>query len=428
MHAVDGITYEVHSGRTLGIVGESGSGKTVSSLTTLGLTRRQGARISGRILFEGQDLVTLPEDELRAIRGNDIAMIFQDPLSSLHPAVQGRSPADRGGARPPRRLQGAGARARDRAARPRRNPRSRQARRRVPARVLGGHAPARDDRDGARQRAEAADRRRADDRAGRDRAGADPRADGTPAARAGDGDRDHHPRPRRRRRDGRRHRGHVRGTDRRDGLRGAHVRGPRAPVHVGPAEVDPHARTARARRISCRSPAPRRASSARPSGCHFHPRCPYAQPDHARIDPQLQPVPDEPGHHVACLLESDVRRRLWQQLGAGRTPEEALAEVGLPGERRHERRHRLRRECWWAARARARPGQALPDHPRDHLPAQDRRRQGGRRRELGDRARGDAGDRRRDRLRQEHDCQAADAPARRDRRRDRLRGRRTSRA
>src|ERR1700677_3751661 len=77
VHTVDGITYEVFPGRTLGIVGESGSGKTVSSLTTHGLTRRQGARISGRILFEGKDLVALPEDELRAIRGNDIAMVFQ---------------------------------------------------------------------------------------------------------------------------------------------------------------------------------------------------------------------------------------------------------------------------------------------------------------------------------------------------------------
>jgi oligopeptide/dipeptide ABC transporter ATP-binding protein len=85
VHAVDGITYQVFAGRTLGIVGESGSGKTVSSLTALGLTRRQGARISGRILFDGKDLLMLSEDKMRAIRGNDIAMIFQDPLSSLHP-------------------------------------------------------------------------------------------------------------------------------------------------------------------------------------------------------------------------------------------------------------------------------------------------------------------------------------------------------
>ena len=65
-----------------------------------------------------------------------------------------------------------------------------------------------------------------------------------------------------------------------------------------------------------------------PSGCHFHPRCPYAQPAHARIDPQLEPVPGAPGHHVACLLAADVRRELWQQLRAGKMPDEALAQVG----------------------------------------------------------------------------------------------------
>jgi len=85
VHAVDGISYSVDQGRTLGIVGESGSGKTVSSLTTLGLTRGPRARIAGRIMFEGQDLVAAPSEALRSIRGNEIAMIFQDPLSSLHP-------------------------------------------------------------------------------------------------------------------------------------------------------------------------------------------------------------------------------------------------------------------------------------------------------------------------------------------------------
>ncbi len=85
LHAVDGVTYGVRPGETLGIVGESGSGKTVAALTTMGLTRRMGARISGRIVFEGRDLLALDEEEMRRIRGNDIAMIFQDPLSSLHP-------------------------------------------------------------------------------------------------------------------------------------------------------------------------------------------------------------------------------------------------------------------------------------------------------------------------------------------------------
>ena len=83
--AVDGISYSVDSGQTLGIVGESGSGKSVSSLTLMGLTRAPNADISGEILFDGQDLLQASEHELRKIRGNDIAMIFQDPLSSLHP-------------------------------------------------------------------------------------------------------------------------------------------------------------------------------------------------------------------------------------------------------------------------------------------------------------------------------------------------------
>ena len=83
--AVDGISYSVDRGQTLGIVGESGSGKSVSSQTVMGLTRAPNARISGEIIFEGKDILAAPDDDLRKIRGNDIAMIFQDPLSSLHP-------------------------------------------------------------------------------------------------------------------------------------------------------------------------------------------------------------------------------------------------------------------------------------------------------------------------------------------------------
>ncbi|MEA2443899.1 MAG: peptide/nickel transport system ATP-binding protein, partial [Thermoleophilales bacterium] len=83
--AVDGVSYDVAAGGALGIVGESGSGKSVSSLTVMGLTRMRNAHISGEVLFEGKDLLTASNDELRKIRGNDIAMIFQDPLSSMHP-------------------------------------------------------------------------------------------------------------------------------------------------------------------------------------------------------------------------------------------------------------------------------------------------------------------------------------------------------
>ena len=83
--AVDGISYTVDRGETFGIVGESGSGKSVSSLTVMGLTRARNARISGSVRFDGKDLLGASDDDLRRIRGNDIAMIFQDPLSSLHP-------------------------------------------------------------------------------------------------------------------------------------------------------------------------------------------------------------------------------------------------------------------------------------------------------------------------------------------------------
>jgi oligopeptide/dipeptide ABC transporter ATP-binding protein len=83
--AVDGVWFAVEPGKTLGIVGESGCGKSVANLSILGLTRAENAEITGRISFEGRDLQQLEAEELRHIRGNDIAMIFQDPLTSLHP-------------------------------------------------------------------------------------------------------------------------------------------------------------------------------------------------------------------------------------------------------------------------------------------------------------------------------------------------------
>ena len=83
--AVDGVSFDVEKGKTLGIVGESGSGKSVANLTILGLTRAPNTRVSGRIMFEGRDLAELPAEDLRKVRGDEIAMIFQDPLTSLHP-------------------------------------------------------------------------------------------------------------------------------------------------------------------------------------------------------------------------------------------------------------------------------------------------------------------------------------------------------
>ncbi|GAB6903476.1 ABC transporter ATP-binding protein [Kineosporia succinea] len=81
---VAGIDFEVPAGGTLGIVGESGSGKSMTSLAIMGLLPAS-ARRSGRIDFDGTDLTSLPERQMRAVRGNRIAMVFQDPLSSLNP-------------------------------------------------------------------------------------------------------------------------------------------------------------------------------------------------------------------------------------------------------------------------------------------------------------------------------------------------------
>ncbi|MGH2795830.1 MAG: ABC transporter ATP-binding protein [Actinomycetota bacterium] len=83
--AVDGVSFAVAPGDRLGVVGESGSGKSVSFLTVMGLITRKYAKIEGEVLFRGRDLLGMSDDEIRSIRGKGMAMVFQDPLSSLHP-------------------------------------------------------------------------------------------------------------------------------------------------------------------------------------------------------------------------------------------------------------------------------------------------------------------------------------------------------
>jgi peptide/nickel transport system ATP-binding protein len=330
VHAVDGITYQVFPGRTLGIVGESGSGKTVSSLTALGLTRRQGARISGRILFEGQDLLTLSEDSMRAIRGNDIAMVFQDPLSSLHPLYKvGRQLTE--AVRAHRDVSKSAARERaiellglvgipDPSGRVDQYPHefSGGMRQRVMIAMALANEPKllfADEPTTALDVTVQAQILALMERLQRELGMAiviithdlgvvaemaDEIAvmyagrivETTSAARLFASP--EHPYTW----------GLLKSIPRLDSLRDEDL----VPIPgTPPSLINP------------------------PSGCHFHPRCPYAQPDHSRIDPALEPVPDEPTHHVACLLESDVRRRLWEQLGEGKTPEQALVGVGLPG-------------------------------------------------------------------------------------------------
>jgi len=88
VQAVDGVSFTLDRGEVLGIVGESGSGKSVTAMTILGLTRGTNTRYEGEILFKGENLITQSETRLRGVRGAQIAMIFQDPMTSLNPVYK----------------------------------------------------------------------------------------------------------------------------------------------------------------------------------------------------------------------------------------------------------------------------------------------------------------------------------------------------
>ncbi len=329
VHAVDGITYQVMQGKTLGIVGESGSGKTVSSLTTLGLTRVQGARVSGRILFEGRDLVALPESELRKIRGNDIAMIFQDPLSSLHPLYTvGRQLTEAMQTHRDMSKQQARSRAVELLElvgipEPRRrvNQYPHEFSGGMRQRVMIAMALANEPKlliadepttalDVTVQAQILALMERLQRELGmaiviitHDLGVVAEMADDIAVMYAG----------------------RIVETASAQAV----FANPEHPYTWGLLKSIPRLDAPRDEALVPIPGTP--PSLIRPhSGCHFHPRCYYAQPEHSRIDPQLEPVPGEPDHFVACLLEPEVRRRLWEDLSAGRLPDEAIADVGLP--------------------------------------------------------------------------------------------------
>ncbi len=83
--AVDGVSLRIRHGKTLGVVGESGCGKSITALSIMRLIERPGKIVGGSIRFDGQDLLGMPEDDMRDVRGNQIAMIFQEPMTSLNP-------------------------------------------------------------------------------------------------------------------------------------------------------------------------------------------------------------------------------------------------------------------------------------------------------------------------------------------------------
>jgi oligopeptide/dipeptide ABC transporter ATP-binding protein len=88
VRAVDGVSLHVDAGETLGVVGESGCGKTITALSILRLVPEPGRIVSGRILFRGNDVTKMDDEEIRDFRGNDVAMIFQDPMTSLNPVTR----------------------------------------------------------------------------------------------------------------------------------------------------------------------------------------------------------------------------------------------------------------------------------------------------------------------------------------------------
>jgi len=319
VHALDGVSYEVARGGTLGIVGESGSGKTVCALSTMGLTRGQGAEVSGRILFQGRDLLALSERQLRSLRGGEIAMIFQDPLSALHPLFKlGAQVAE--AVRAHQHVSRAQARARalellELVAIPEPGQRANA----YPHELSGG----------MRQRGMIAMALANEPKlliADEPTTALDVTVQAQILALLARLQREL---------------GMAIVIITHDLAMVAEMAQQIAVMYAGrivekaPAELlfsapqhpytwgllrsIPTLERPRDERLAAIPGAPP-SLIERPSGCHFHPRCPYARPAHARIDPALQPLAGRPQHSVACLLEAPERARIWSELRAGRTP------------------------------------------------------------------------------------------------------------
>jgi len=329
VHAVDGVSYSIGEGQALGIVGESGSGKSVSSLSVMGLTRARNTTISGEILFRGKDLAQASDEELRRIRGKEIAMIFQDPLSSLHPfykvgdqLVEAVRTHNRSASR---------AQALDRA---------------VEMLVLVGIPDPRRRVDsyphefsgGMRQRAMIA-MALINDPALLIADEPTTALDVTVQAQI----LELLARLQREMNTAIVVITHDLGvvaevTNEISVMYSGRIveRGPTDVIFSGPE----HPYTWGLLRSIPRLDRPRDeplvpiaglppSLITLPSGCHFHPRCPYVRDAHRRTDPPLEPLPGDSRHAVRCLLASETRRALWQALQRGEKPQEAREDVGL---------------------------------------------------------------------------------------------------
>jgi peptide/nickel transport system ATP-binding protein len=326
--AVDGVSLTVDSGEMVGVVGESGSGKSVSMLTVMGLTRAENASFSGHATFEDRDLITASKAEMQRIRGNEIAMIFQDPLSSLHPFYKV-------GAQLVEAMQ-AHNDVSDRAAMDRAvellelvgipDPRARVSA--YPHEFSGG----------MRQRAMIAMALANEPKlliADEPTTALDVTVQAQILQLLARLQRElnmavilitHDL-------------GVVAEvTDRIAVMYAGRIveeaatrrifRAPEHPYTWGLLQSIPRLDRPRNEKlipISGRPP----SLIARPSGCSFHPRCPYVRERHRKVDPKLEPTPDDPNHRVACLLPSEARKQIWQELRAGMEPEAAKAAVKL---------------------------------------------------------------------------------------------------
>jgi peptide/nickel transport system ATP-binding protein len=334
VQALDGISYSLDAGQVLGIVGESGSGKSVSSLTVMGLTRSRNARISGEVVFDGRDLLKASDDQMRRLRGDDIAMIFQDPLSSLHPfyrigdqlveAVRAHRDMPK-------------AKALDRAVEmlglvgipePRRRVDSYPhefsggMRQRVmiamalinePKLLIADEPTTALDVTVQAQILELIERlRRELDTAivmiTHDLGVVAEVTDDIAVMYAG----------------------RIVEYSDKETIFAA----PEHPYTWGLLRSIPRLDLPRDEPLV---PIQGRPPSLilKPPGCSFHPRCPYVREAHKRIDPQLAPAETGPGggrHKVACLLPGQTRRALWAELQQGATPDDAKQRVDVPEE------------------------------------------------------------------------------------------------